>query len=122
MKLSIIALCLVAPENIGEQAFQGVAGFVTKLRHCKSSPKQSSTLFTTPLSQVECKQPMKVTVMKVIVPIGNTPDLQSLIDTLIGMNWHTGTEIKLMTVLPRWVEFSTANVTIPSSIREMEGL
>jgi len=60
--------------------------------------------------------------MKVIVPIGNTPDVQSLIDTLIGMKWHAGTEIMLMTVVPRWVEFSAASIAIPTSIHEMEGL
>jgi len=60
--------------------------------------------------------------MKVVVPIDHTPDSQSLIDALIGMQWHLGTQIKLITVVPRWVEFAAAQVTIPASLRELEAL
>jgi len=60
--------------------------------------------------------------MKVIVPISNTTALQPLIDALIGMSWHEGTQIQLMTVAPRWVEYTAAQVTIPAALHELEAL
>ncbi|HEY9716279.1 MAG TPA: universal stress protein [Trichormus sp.] len=60
--------------------------------------------------------------MKVIVPIDNNPDAQSLIDALIGMKWYPCTEIELLTLVPRWVEYEAAQVTIPASLAELEAL
>lgn len=58
--------------------------------------------------------------MKVIVPIDAKPSSQALIDALIGMSWSEGTEIKLLTVVPRATE-NGASVD-SSTVEEIERL
>src|SRR5215813_3692786 len=60
--------------------------------------------------------------MKVIVPISHTSAIQPMIDALIGMQWHPGTEIQLMTVLPRWVEYAAAQAAVPAALNEFDAL
>jgi nucleotide-binding universal stress UspA family protein len=57
--------------------------------------------------------------MKVIVPIDNKPSSQALIDALMGMRWNVGTEIKLLTVVPR---IERGEAVDSSSVEEIERL
>jgi nucleotide-binding universal stress UspA family protein len=60
--------------------------------------------------------------MKIIVPIENAQGSQQLFDVLMGMKWRAGTQIVLITVLPKWVNGPDASASIPNCLREIESL
>jgi nucleotide-binding universal stress UspA family protein len=60
--------------------------------------------------------------MKVLAAIDNKPSSQAIIDSLLKMHWHVGTEIHVITVLPKGVEYGDGNEAPSGSVEEIESL